>query len=436
MSLSYTSVLAGASGQSSGYSISNSARFVPGNSTYLTRTPSTITSKRILSLDFWVKRATLSTAQAIISKEGAGGSIGLEIQFTAADKINITCEDGVGGNTILRTTTQVFRDVSAWYHIHVDLNSNLTTTSSCLLYVNGSQVTSFTSTTNPGSAVDLGLNTTNPFNIGRRFNASNYFGGYLAQFIYADGTQFANTVAATTNTSGVWVPKALTGITYGAAGFLMEFLNSAALGTDTSGNGNTFTSSGLVAGDQMTDTPTLNYPTMNPLVKLSASWTMTAGNLTTSVTSAGNSVGGSWGYPAGKWYSEHKIIGTPGSSYAALGFWSTTAAWRSLVWKERYMAGRSFSGYRSMFYSVALNSANFGQSTPTIRPRLKTAAHISKPRCTLVQVPLSPSTKQATARLRQTSCGRRDAAVQRITSCPTSLAAQGSISSLTARQQK
>ena len=304
MSLSYTSVLAGASGQSSGYSISNSARFVPGNSTYLTRTPSTITSKRILSLDFWVKRATLSTAQAIISKEGAGGSIGLEIQFTAADKINITCEDGVGGNTILRTTTQVFRDVSAWYHIHVDLNSNLTTTSSCLLYVNGSQVTSFTSTTNPGSAVDLGLNTTNPFNIGRRFNASNYFGGYLAQFIYADGTQFANTVAATTNTSGVWVPKALTGITYGAAGFLMEFLNSAALGTDTSGNANTFTSSGLVAGDQFSDTPTLNYCTLNPVQQVwGARPTITSGNLAVAGSSGTvwNNVAGTMSVTSGKW---------------------------------------------------------------------------------------------------------------------------------------
>jgi len=317
MSLSYTSILAGASGQSSGYTIPYSCRFVSGNSAYLTRTPSSITSKRILSLDFWVKRATLSTAQAIISKGGAAGSIGLEVQFTAADKINITCEDGVGGNTILRTTTQVFRDVSAWYNIHIDFNSNLTTTSSCLLYVNGSQVTSFTSTTNPGAAVDLGLNTTDAFNIGRRFNASNYFDGYLAQFIYADGTQFATTVAGTTNTSGVWVPKALTGITYGAAGFLMAFANSAALGTDTSGNGNTFTSSGLTSADQMSDTPTNVFAVLNPIHK-SSSVTLSNGNLTYTTTLQRGAYG-TIGVSSGKWYWEWKPGATGSETYVGIG---------------------------------------------------------------------------------------------------------------------
>ena len=59
--------------------------------------------------------------------------------------------------------------------------------------------------------------------------------------------------------------------TYGNNGFFFEFENSAALGTDTSGNGNDFTSSGMDFRDQMIDTPQNstggNFATLNPLFK-------------------------------------------------------------------------------------------------------------------------------------------------------------------------
>jgi len=64
--------------------------------------------------------------------------------------------------------------------------------------------------------------------------------------------------------NGVWVPKNLSGLTFGVEGFLLDFSNSAALGTDVSGNNNNFTSSGLTSSDQVTDTPTNNFCTWNP----------------------------------------------------------------------------------------------------------------------------------------------------------------------------
>jgi len=54
-------------------------------------------------------------------------------------------------------------------------------------------------------------------------------------------------------------------LTFGTNGFLLAFQDSSALGDDTSGNGNDFTSSGLAAADQMSDSPTNNFCVLNPL---------------------------------------------------------------------------------------------------------------------------------------------------------------------------
>jgi hypothetical protein len=53
---------------------------------------------------------------------------------------------------------------------------------------------------------------------------------------------------------------------YGANGFHLEFKNSSNLGLDTSGNGNHWTANGTTSADQMIDSPTNNYATMNPLI--------------------------------------------------------------------------------------------------------------------------------------------------------------------------
>jgi len=48
---------------------------------------------------------------------------------------------------------------------------------------------------------------------------------------------------------------------YGTNGFLLDFADSSDFGNDTSGNNNDYTSSGLAANDQVSDTPTKNYAT-------------------------------------------------------------------------------------------------------------------------------------------------------------------------------
>jgi hypothetical protein len=87
-----------------------------------------------------------------------------------------------------------------------------------------------------------------------------YFDGYLADTYFVDGTALDPTSFGEFK-NGVWIPKAYTG-SYGTNGFHLEYDGNA---NDSSGTGNNWTATNIVAGDYMLDSPTNNYATLNPL---------------------------------------------------------------------------------------------------------------------------------------------------------------------------
>ena len=92
----------------------------------------------------WVKRANLSTAQTFASSYN--GTNTDRIQFPSDDELHVEFKDGA--STVLELhTSQVFRDSSAWYHIIVAFDSNLTQADRVKIYVNGTRVTSFSTET-------------------------------------------------------------------------------------------------------------------------------------------------------------------------------------------------------------------------------------------------------------------------------------------------
>jgi hypothetical protein len=111
----------------------------------------------------------------------------------------------------------------------------------------------------------------------------------------------------------------LTEGTYGTNGFFLEFQDSGALGTDSSGEGNNFTVNNLTSIDQTTDTPTNNFTLLNTLNYSSSTRTYGEGN--TAITASGS---GDWntalnniGVRSGKWYAEFKINSV--GSFSAIG---------------------------------------------------------------------------------------------------------------------
>jgi hypothetical protein len=62
------------------------------------------------------------------------------------------------------------------------------------------------------------------FRIGSTTGGSYDFDGYLAEFNQVDGTALTPSTFGLTDTStGRWIPKTLTGITYGTNGFRLKF---------------------------------------------------------------------------------------------------------------------------------------------------------------------------------------------------------------------
>jgi hypothetical protein len=175
------------------------------------------------------------------------------------------------------------------------------------LYINGTQVTSFSSASYPTQNLDGVWNSNRVHYIGDAFYGTN-LDGYLSETYFIDGQALTPSSFGQTDTdTGIWIPKAYTG-TYGTNGFYLKFASSGALGTDSSGNGNTFTVNNLTSIDQTTDTPTNNFATLNPLNYTPSAITYTEGNLKSAYPATWISALSTIGVSAGKWYWEAKLV--------------------------------------------------------------------------------------------------------------------------------
>ena len=293
-------LIVGGNQSAAGYDIDNSLRFDDGSSDYLNRTYGTPTNNKIWTLSFWVKRTELGREQHILN----GG--GQQFYFSSGD---VLAFGDTGGTQLV--TSQVFRDVSAWYHIIYATDTTQATDSDRVkMYVNGTQVTSFSTSTYPTINSSSSWNTASTAYYIARYNPAPsglYWSTYLSETYFIDGQALGPTsFGEFDEDSGVWKPIAYTG-TYGTNGFYLEFKDSSALGDDTSGNTNDFTVNNLTSIDQTTDTPTNNFCTMNPLDNNYFGGTFSDGNTTVlSASSPFTYCTSTLGVSAGKWYIEAK----------------------------------------------------------------------------------------------------------------------------------
>jgi hypothetical protein len=288
----------------SGYNVANSLRFNSGSTDYLSRTPASATNRRTWTWSSWVKKSVVSSTQVLFTAYTTNTDSGY--LFARIDNGTGVIRIASGTGSINFITTAVFRDVSAWYHVMFSVDTTqATSTNRVKIYINGSQVTDFSTGTYPAQNFDSAVNGNWSHNIGRDAqDGSGLFNGYLAETYLIDGQALTpSSFGETDFDTGIWKPKAYTG-TYGTNGFYLQFKNSASLGTDSSGNGNTFTVNNLTSIDQTTDTPTNNFATINGVEGITK--TLTDGNL--SLTGSNKSPRGTIGFSKGKWYWECKLV--------------------------------------------------------------------------------------------------------------------------------
>ena len=311
------------------YQVERSLRFNSGDSPYLSRTPSSAGNRRTYTISVWAKIIDNNTYRAII---GAGGGSNRDrLQIFDDDKIVFNLNDG--GDAYLRTN-RVARDPSAWYHLVVGVDTTQGTASNRIkLYVNGVQETSFTNETYPSQNYDCRLNNNIETYIGNSSANSLYFEGYLAEFNFIDGQALTpSSFGETDATTGQWNPKKYVG-SYGTNGFYLNFSDNSGttattLGKDSSGNGNNFTPNNFsvaagVGNDSVTDTPSNNFMTWNPLYPPSSSVTHSNGNLDWSSTAgaAFRDGRGNFVFTSGKWYVEATVSAFTqvGTGYSGIG---------------------------------------------------------------------------------------------------------------------
>jgi len=292
------------------FDISQSLRFNAADGAYLEKTFSGTGNRRTFTISFWFKRCRDDTAEYLFAG-GDDTSNRFHMDINASGTFQIEAKSG-GSTQIKMEGGAVLRDVSAWYHFVLRVDTTQATDSDRVrLYVNGDLLT-FNSNTYPSEDADLNWNLNDQVRIGRAGWDTNYFDGYFAEFINVDGSSLAPTNFGETK-NGIWIPKDYTG-SYGTNGFKLAFQDSSALGDDTSGNGHDFTSTNLASTDQMPDSPTNNFSTFNPLL-FNTTPTLQEGNLEASLTSStgqsGRSrLGSTFHITSGKWYWELTLPGT------------------------------------------------------------------------------------------------------------------------------
>ncbi len=295
-------------------SIDNSCRFDDGSSDYLSFTPSSApTSSRIATLSFWFKLSSISTNFNLFSANQSGLSNPASFKILLRDgngRLELQQDDGSAGNDFSLRTNQLFRDSSAWYHLVAAYDTTQGTASNRIkLYINGSQITSFSQENYPTQNLDLWLGDTDAHNVGRDVAySSSYYDGYMAEFVYIDGQQLTPSSFGETDTAtGIWKPKKIGQIANaGTNSFYLNFKDSSNLGNDASGLNNDFTVNNLTSIDQSTDTCVENFSTMNPLVNAAGS-TFSEGDLKVATVQSNAALDMStFGLTKGKWYWEVK----------------------------------------------------------------------------------------------------------------------------------
>ena len=284
----------------------NSARFNKASGDYLNRTQGTPTSRRTFTYSGWIKLSTLNVINVLFQSANGSNDFVLNIQNNSEGN-DLRVYNYQGSLNLDLRTSQAFRDVLAWYHIVLAVDTTQGTASNRVkMYVNGEQVTSFSTATYPSQNFDTGLANGVPMQIGRIQSTSDYFDGYMSDVNFVDGQQLAPTSFGAFNANGVWTPI-IPAVTYGTNGFRLKFGNASNLGEDSSPNGNNFTVNSLTSLDQSADYPVNNFSTMNALDSINV--TLSEGNLSASCASS-SGVRSTIGVTTGLWYSEVKYQNT------------------------------------------------------------------------------------------------------------------------------
>jgi hypothetical protein len=292
-------------------------------STYLTKTfSSSPTGTKKCTISMWIKRSTIGAEHVLFSGKNSSNRDGLRFDGTN-DQLRCFLN---GASSADMQTNRVFRDVNAWYHIVIAIDTTQGTASNRMkMYINGVQETSFTGgLTYPPQDHVLGFGSASLHNVGRdAHDNSGIYDGSMSHVHFIDGTAYdASAFGSTDSTTGEWKINTSPSVTYGTNGFFI--LKDGNTITDSSTNSNAFT---LGAGTltKTEDNPSNVFATFLPFVPRNVGGgdrnpTFSNGNTTASFNNSSynlNAIGSI--ALKGKYYWETKWVNAQGDASATTG---------------------------------------------------------------------------------------------------------------------
>jgi len=214
MAVISNNILAGASGQTggaaaAGYEIERSLRFNSADSSVLSKSFSA-SNRRTWTWSGWVKRSQLSATSGNKNDFFGTGGNGFMFGFDNGSVDVLRIEDDFYNGYIAAKTTAVFRDLSAWYHIVLAVDTTQSSgTDGLKLWVNGElQTLNITAWSQNRETL---INSTETHYLGGNSSwASRNFNGYLADVHFIDGLALPPSAFAEPDANGVWSPREYT----------------------------------------------------------------------------------------------------------------------------------------------------------------------------------------------------------------------------------
>ena len=306
------------------YTIAKSALFNSDNSEYFNRTFGSGGDTTDWGYSIWYKYGKETTDDYFLSAGVHASTTFTRFMFDTGGgskaSIDFTTFNSGGSVTGKIVTTQELEDSSVWNHLLIAWDSDNSTAGDRMrMYINGNRVTVGTFT-NPSSGEASRINVASAAHMIGSYNAgtSGFADGYMADVAFINGFNAAGYGPAnfgqTDTSTNKWVPKDISGLTYGDTSFRLDFSNGSDLGEDQE-NSNDWTNNNTVT--QTTDSPTTNITVLSPNRNSVCVGTLSNGNRT--VVTGSSQYGPIWtemALSSGKWYWES--VWTVGS-YAMIG---------------------------------------------------------------------------------------------------------------------
>lgn len=315
--------LMGGGGGGTQYSIANSLRFRSSNSAMMSQTfAGAPTSTRLITFSWWEKNSVSTTNKYFYT---CGTSAGVTnypecgiLSGGSGGSFEVYSYNGAYQFQVQAATSMRFRDPLGHLHKVVQIDTTQAVASDRVkMYVNNVQVTSFGVANYPALNFDFRFGTSGVAHyINTLLNSGQYGDVIVSDFYVIDGQALTPSSFGRTNPrTGQWSPKAYTG-TFGTNGFYLKFADNsaataAAIGKDSSPNARNWTPSGIsisagTSNDSLSDTPTNNFATANPLFRHPAgSYVPTFSDANLATTHSGAGVSGTvltMPVTTGKWW--------------------------------------------------------------------------------------------------------------------------------------